>query len=518
MSPVAVRVSRFVCTIAVAVLVAFGTRPAEAQELVPDDQVDDARLTLMRNATTGLIQLPAAITGEGLKTLLNPIMNRLDNSVNKAAGNAHFVLQDLLAQLRQMQFDLDQSLGDNVRVPIQQLTLQTQVLASQLYGTAMRVNDLLSHQQACLADNAELVVSGLRAAVSEAKQGIPLVDAGAPWVASYRFDGLRTANVVPPAGGRLTVSGYKLWAIDRAPQVRLLSADRQQVYATPAVSQGRDANSLSIQLDGALLSPRAGECLALEVVAYDRVRRGPLGLSSRERRTTRMLPLCVPERYARELNFVGHVRYNVDQMFRHELEAKQFPEAVNSSCGQNPLYVQHLQWPVPRGYRISAFRYEWQDWRHDGGRSIQVNITAPNQITASGNMATPRCILGRLSSHSFWRARVVPTIEGTGPVEVGDSASVGPLRFEGHNARTCIRIPKHQPSNSTTFWFSVEDRSQNRLEPFTYTSARQTVVAGFNGPIGQHLGYQIDAVFNPQPVDGTCELCVQLRSSSDCGF
>jgi hypothetical protein len=447
------------------------------------------------------------------------ITNNLQNLATSATGGAHIALNDILRQVRAMQAELDRSLGTNVKVPLETLSLDQRTTANQLYAALVRIADLLAHERECIAANAEHVVAALRTAVESAKEGIPFVETGAPWLSTFRFDGLTTANFVPARGGRLTVSGYKLWPFpERAPTVRLLGEDRQmEIMRSLNPSAGADANSFSITIPEDVLRTHAGNCLALEVTVHDRVSR--FLVLSTWRSTRRAVPLCVPDEYERSFRLTGNISYSVPSRRRRELQMKEFPEGISRHCGSTRGYRETLYWNVPDGFRIVSFTKR-EEHRHDDGFQLALQITERNAISATGVIAKPRCTpFSTLISHAYWRGSVTLTVEGTVPEERTDSASVDGVRFTGNQAQACVLIPRSEPSDRTTYWYTVIDQSASGLSPLNRASTRKTVSTNpVAEPDGTEGGYTFDVNFNPTPVTRTAELCVTLRNANRCGF
>lgn len=466
---------------------------------------------------SGIASLPAGVTGESLKMFISPLIGKLEELVRTASGEARTVLDGALGQLRSLESALDHTLEKNVKVPIEDLSVEAQSIAMQIFSFASQVDLLVTRQRECAAQDVNVLLSGVRAAIANTTDKVPLIKKGDPWLGSYKFEKLRTPNLVPREGGRFTISGYNLWTIEsKPPLVKLINPDNEASVANLPVSHGPDGNSISINLPDSILKKHIGECLHLQVTAYTK---GFLWSHS----VVREMAMCIPQRYNRTFQVRGFIAYQSSRLDQHNLERKGFTEGVNSACGQVAWYESSLTWPVPDGYRIISIQPS-PEHRCDEGLDVTVVVTDRTTVTARGHIASPNCTCApfvgcRLNYHAYWRGTVVPTIEGYANEANADSVTTTDVRFDGNTATTTLTIPKTKDSHQTIFWFTIKETTPNMLQSFDYQSPRLTATAaGYTGPVGKAGNQMVNAYFNPTPINGNVQMQIKLEDTGDCGY
>jgi hypothetical protein len=328
-----------------------------------------------------------ASTFLGIQALVEQTMQGLQNLGITLGGESNIIVGNASQELNNKLQELRGLVRENVSVPIASLGLDVQELARKLTSSVTQLRAILNEQQACLYQNASLILSSVSNITQDLRRAVAF-DKTQPQLTFFQFDG-SLPRAVPINGGRLTVSGVKLWTKAKYPPiVKLQSPDRQTTYQTPQPQPAGNDGSFSIILDGTGISNNSGECLQLSVEAREET--GSLWWK-KVVSTPLAIPMCVSPSYRTEFVVEAGIAYNTTRTILEDREEQEFRQD-NSSC-ENRATVSGLQrfWNLPAGARIVSISERTGEFqRHQS--SVNMSITGSNTVAANGWLDTASCI------------------------------------------------------------------------------------------------------------------------------
>jgi hypothetical protein len=427
------------------------------------------------------------------------------------------VLTGAATQLGGMMNQFGDLTHQNFAVPIDSLGMDVRALAGQIYAATTQLNRLLDRQRQCLFLNLDLFVSGVATVTANLKSGIPLVHPGDPFLTAFRFDSRNTANIVPFEGGRFSVYGFHVWT-SKAPTVKLWNADRNKVLVELSPQRAASADSISLTVTPDLVKGAAGKCLQLQTVI--RESQSFLGVIPRaDKLTNRFLPMCVPQAFTEQVKIKAYIAYSTAVRTTQVLGPEQ--DFRFDSCACHPTHVQQSHgWPVPAGWSIVNLQQRPGERRNTQDTHLDFGWNG-NIVTQQGTMDGGSCApLRGCYLSAIFSTLVQPVIAGDVATEqtAGAESAAIPVRLP--ETQECLDIPKTGTSPRNTFWFTVGNVKRGTDAPPFYASPRITTNqnAASLAPAGVSPPFQIDATFNPQPVNGKAQVCVKLTNTQQCGY
>jgi hypothetical protein len=458
-----------------------------------------------------------ALTFLAIKAMVDDITKKLENLGITLGGTASAIVGTTSQELNNRLEQLRQLVQDQVAVPIASLGLDVQELARQITSSVERLDQILTAQQQCLYQNASLLLSSLSNITMELKRPIPF-DKTLPQVTHFQFDG-SLPSAVPTQGGRMTVFGVGLWRVTNLPPLlRLLSADRTQVLATPTAQPAGSTSNFSTVVDPTVISANAGQCLQLHVQAREKK-----GFIIKKVVTTDLyLPVCISQSIRTEFSVTAEISYDKETTAFEDLSAQEFRED-NSSC-ENRRLISGLQkaWPLPHGGRIVSWTSS-QGPFHRHQSSISYAINGDNTMVANGWLDTASCtcvpIAGcKLNSTTIYQYYITPRVQYkavTSVVANGQTNARVPMSLP--NTQMRVLIPKDIVTPSTVFRFTLRKFVNGAEVGTPYDSSRITVnTTGGTTPVSSWGGLLVTGRFNPAPVSGQAELVLTIQAPS-CG-
>jgi hypothetical protein len=490
------------CTAIAGILLSLAAspQPSHAEQGVPAfaDRVAelDAPLTLTAGALDSLVQ--------GILDKLQNLAASLSGDLSISVGGAGSQLSALLTQFQQA---TQQSIGQ----PISDLSDSAQAMARQLQYATNRLQDILAHERACLLQNAGVIIASLDSLTLQLKSGIPLVKDSKAQLYYFQFAG-HSPSIVPPDGGPMTLVGFALWK--RQPRLELCDEAKHSLTSLQA-SRSTDDNSVDTIIPGPLLQQNAGKCLFIHCVTQ---KGNFLGLTVPD--TDLYLPLFVPQTLAFKWHVDAWVSYETTGTSPETVGPEKVYRFDNNTCDKQNV-SQTQGWSLPVDAQIIGTQdRDLGDSRQNN--AISLSIVA-NTITAAGTMDQGSCVnmlFGSTLLHSaIWDHGISPKY--IYPVTTTNSTS-GSSESSGIGSTTTqvvVAVPKAQGKGNATFWYQVVPMVNGVAQSELYLSPRVTI--GPDASSGQDEGQaeqcNMDATYNPQPINGNSQLNVTITVPA-CGF
>jgi hypothetical protein len=466
--------------------------------------------------SSGIVTIPATLTGEGLKALVQPLIGSLNDLGANLIGGAGGVLLGTSTQLGGLMNQLDTMLQGNVKAPLDSLGMDVRALAGRIYAAVEQLNFLLDRQRQCAFLNLDEFLSGVQTVTQNLKEGFPFVKSGDPYLNTFRFDGKTSSNIIPPEGGRFTVTGFDLWK-DKAPIVRLKSVDRQTVIGALDPQPAANTDSVSLVFDPLLVGKHSGECLQLEVEVHRG--RSFLFIPLHDDIFDRYLPMCIPSAYTEQIQLTANVSYST----RSKAERLLPPEKefrFDNNDGDKHAVSHSDGWSLPDGCQIIGVSTRDGEMRNTEGTSISFGW-AGNIVTATGTIDSASCAPFRGCYRSaIWAKEVTPNISCDVDVPQAGNAQSPLVKVALPETSTCVNVAQSVAAPKNTVWISLINAVNGQASPVPfYQGARITTNANAVdlGP-DQVIPFSITGSYNPTPVGGMSQVCVKLTNTQQCGY
>lgn len=449
------------------------------------------------------------LTPLAIITVANKLLGDLNSLAGSLTGDALIVVNQFSGELSARIEELRKLVKEDLNKPLESFSLNIQNLGRQLDSAIKQINFMLANQQICFFRNIEITLSGLANLAQDLKRGIPLVNSGDPRLSHYKFDG-NLANTVPKDGGRLVVTGFKLWDHNELPPVVTLMSDDKKI-ADLKPRKANDSNSVSVTVDKSVIAQNTGKCLQLHVRAFTKRFLGG------KKEFYMNLPFCVSLNYSVQFKVTAYV----NSSYKAQPKDTDGPEMqflyFNNSC-ESVMPVNDIR-PVSMpgsGCSIVAFRTTFANSRNT--TNMMTSIGPNNTMRASGTLDTASCadlLFGKKLLHStFWENKVIPVIRcDVKPPDAIATSESQPANLEIPATVIKVKIPKSGETEKEVFWFTVK-RIVNGVDTGVIYESQPVTTTGL--PVDSAAAEKNEFLFvgsyNPSPINGYAHATVTIRA------
>jgi hypothetical protein len=447
----------------------------------------------------------AGLTGLAVHSELNNTLDHVDQIRSSLDGDVKTSLDKGTSGLREALKDFDEAAGKDIGQPLDHLAQGEQQLGFSLDRASKNLDMLLADTNQDLLGNVGVFAAAVQTAALDIKSGMPSFggNSTAPRVFYAQFPGLIPGKV-PDAGGRFEIVGWHLWSPGHLPKTEFLDEDRQHVIATPSAGEGRDENTLSVELPHDLMSAHGGQSVQIAL-------RG--GLSG----ATLYLPLVVPFGPV-QAHVTGFIAYSCSGVKR---QAWGEPKEVIKRNGslEHELQVNDLLvWDVPQGWQIvEPVVEEIEVYRAE---RVKATVVGRDRISVAGTITVAKPTSGTLGMHldkaSMYHVKIQPKVEipvvnqktGTAAKDVSLSeADTNVILDVGTEATS----DAPNVNSNAAFWYSVQLLINGK--PLGVPLVAPRVEVGQNGGGGdlyQLRNLAVHGTCNTRIVDGKMQVTVEL--------
>ena len=456
------------------------------------------------------LDAPVSLTAGAFDSLIQSIIDKLQNLAASVSGDLSISVGGASSQLSALLEQFKQATQQSITQPINSLSDSVQAMARQLQYATNRIQDILAHERACLLENAGVVIASLDSMTLELKSGLPFVKDSKAKLYYFKFAG-HSPSIVPPEGGPMTLVGFRLW--DREPKLELCDEAKHSLSPLE-VSHSTDENSVDTNIPSTILQQSSGKCLFIHCVTQKwSFFQGTIP------DTDLYLPLYVPKALAFKWLVQAWVNYQISS--RQEAVGPELDFRFdNNSCDKHNV-TQTQGWSLPEDAQIIGYL------DRDMGDSRQNNVISlaitGHTITAAGTMDQGQCVdlfVGKkFLSSAIWNHGISPryTYMVTTPHDTSGNAESAGKAFP--TAQILVSIPKAEGKGVATFWYQVVPSVNGVSQGPLYVSPRVTIGPDASSGQDQNQAEQIniDAIYNPQSINGNSQLNVTLTVPA-CGF
>ncbi len=447
--------------------------------------------------------LPSGMTVLALQEFVNKTINNLKNAGTTILGNGQITMLSASNDLSVLLSQVNSLAQTNFTKPINEMSFEIRNLSSQLYSAANRMNIIVDQQQACLVLNASIVIAGVQNVTSELKSGVPFVGDDSPRINYFQFEG-KTPSIVPEAGGRVNVLGFRLWKDKKAPPiVELYDNERKLKIKDIQPERASNDNAFSLIMTKETITANAGKCLQLKVIVRQRSFWGKISNVGEY-----WTPFCIPNSYGKEIFVKAYLDYQcTNNKTETTPDSKDF-NFDNHSCTDRANIDNTQCWSLPANAQILRLLYSPES-RNDN--NVSVNFIG-NCVKVTGWIDEASCFEGPFGikkklHHAYWRTSV--KAEYTYPkTETLNSGIVSSDKVLPNSSDVIlfVNLPKSCENKlNSLFWFEVYQVNGNE-NTLIYKSANTSDLSVSDSKGGM----LIDAKLNPIPTNGNAQLSVKL--------
>jgi hypothetical protein len=404
---------------------------------------DGGRLGMAVNTAVVAPPLTVAailVAGKMLKDMLENFASQLGAQMNNVVSGAS-------AQLSLNMAELERMVGDKVTRPITDLGFDAQMAARRLQMAIEQLNRTLERQRQCIVADLHLFLAGVQTLTEILKRGVLFVKEGAPRVTHFEFADHSTA-VVPPEGGRATITGFNLWSEKKdKPRIQLMDERRQSVIAELEAERGQSDDEVTCYIEGDLIQAHAAEVLDLHL----RVTHDP-GPFHTKQSYDLYVPMVMPTddfRASIVLEATVVYTYETDSPAR-PLEPQWF-YGENTDTSNDKPFGPEARVVVGDDSPCRIIKVD-QGW---GGIARYVkwaNATfTQTSVTCQGLMDDAADVLGKLTSHSVFQYWVKPWVVCRESHTHQLSGRTEPVRVSGPELQLTLdllKVPGHSFAQS----------------------------------------------------------------------
>jgi hypothetical protein len=455
----------------------------------------------------------AAVVLAGAEAVQNALNSVVSDLGAQAQGVVGFTSQQLTLQMN----DLRRLARDQLEVPLTRLSLDAQSLARSIQGTTERLNDLLTKQRQCLASDAFVFLAAVRT-LGEGIKNIPIIGSNKPRIAYYQFPNHSPA-VVPLEGGRVTVSGYRLWS-STAPVLELLDESRKTKLGDVTPERGASEDEFTFLLAESIIKTHGQHCLQLHV----QPRRATHFLfipTGSEPVADLFAPICIPDPKPFRFRVDARHDYQCPRTEERTLEWKGGFYAEHTACEHDDAVSGTQTWAVPSNCRISSVEKRREAITREERNSTSSTYTRDsvtlNSVLGAGCTCLPIAGCHR-NHHGVWSYSARPTIL----CDVADSKSANArtsdqtLTITGAPITACVNLSKDCTFATSDFEYTAYRVSDdpNATLAVIYQAPRISVGTAAPPSVVTVGKLALTATYNPGSAAPSSEACFTAKMES----
>jgi hypothetical protein len=223
--------------------------------------------------------------------------------------------------------ELKRGVGNRLGNAIDSLGFDLQQTALVLSNAVQNLTLVLQVQIGCLVGELGVFLAGIETVVENLKRGIFFIKAGDPRITNFQFEGQK-GSIVPPSGGRVTISGFDLWsANDLPPQITIMDQARAKVIAKPTAERGASKDQVTFMVDESVITSNVGAILDVQVQVF---KHGPLGVGKKVF-SPLFIAISIPKNVSGSLILEATIYYNCAGQDKFQFPPENF-YTDNHSC------------------------------------------------------------------------------------------------------------------------------------------------------------------------------------------
>lgn len=416
------------------------------------------------------------------------------------------------------------SMVQDTNTTLNNLNFTARNLAVTMANAIDTMNQMIDIQRQCASQDLGVFTATLQTIASRLKQDTLLAKTEQPYARYFMFDredaSKKRPFLVPYNGGRVTISGYRLWSDkDAKPQIVILDQTRKTTLLDNIEAlKGGTPDEVLFNIPKEFVSNHAGQCVDIGVTAKTKERKG--GLFKKIVEHDLYLPMCMPANYTSSYSVAADTQYKCSSTVQRE--GKRLGVHVNNEeCGETVSIHQTEVVNLDPSCQIISTSLVPGDMDR-GTKWANATFTA-SSITIDGVLGEANCtnvgIIHKKWSHSCFDRIATPILSCKVESTESSARTSDSKKFEGNpELNFVVELDKKCEYDKSDVQYTIFESRPGMLPMAILPGTRETAgMATINLPSKTEANITASGTYTPGVAGKTAQVAIKLKRNT-CGY